>query len=906
MPPGYRHRAQQRQAEPDQQTTPPEPVHEPPVQGPPAPSGVTTDVLDAAEDGFGGDTSSGVGEVDTSFDSGTALQTVNDLSGGQGGLYLGPDGNGGWTVWGSATSGPISSTGQVTTDEDGTTATQSTEVNAGFAKFTESTSIGREVVNGRWTGDESTLAWNMMRMVGGSVDVVGMQDKVSLNAGFSTNGSLPVGFGGSHTETTGHDAYHFLRSDGSELTEEEREERLGADLADMDGVTDFGLQAFEDMVPGEGFAFVDDLSERTDVEGTARRGMGPVTGSLTVGFGSGDRDLQQTMITKTDDSTVRISLTQGDGDMQSSRMGIGVSRSTENGAPGGFSVNASVGTQVDDLNTTQVTFDIDVSTPEGQEELQRFTTTGLLPGANRVDPADEAHAAQLADYEERSAALAGMDPESAEYAEAQAELFAISGELNNQFVNRDTFREQQEVVPEGVTYNEWLTQQEQTVTHSASFWAWQMSRVGRVEREWDRFAIQDGAFDLEAGFYQDTEWTEGDAVVVASPNSAPGLALGASSRTDMGVARQLWEDGLLPEGALDPALAQAVFQDGLDDFNDGGMQITTALTDEQMALLAEHGGDAEALLNSPEYLPNYLTTNDGYEHGMLVEHNFIELMGESTDETEGYYSDEELLAFQEKYGDENNAVGRNFLAATQDLSQEQFNSDLTPIERELLVETRAQELLATGSNPWEVLSLVETIPDEEERTRLHRELFETIENTAVEFGEYGLESGPWTGGILGGDAVNSASALLMMHMTETAKGLDPAQAEFLMSGIRLELVDQRASDWANDRILDPLESGQDQQAVLGNLIDEHINWSIEHEDYDQLSDNFQAVSMAGGADMVNALVTQMGGEAAVAEILNDTYADDPRRLAIYGQVFAGTPYAAMVEQARTGCLYVGP
>ncbi|MCB9684099.1 MAG: hypothetical protein H6738_00885 [Alphaproteobacteria bacterium] len=867
---------------------------------PPAP--VSTDLLDVAEQGAGGNTTSGVGEGSTTFNGSTYLQTLEQLAGERIPLALAPDGDGGWVLRTSQEVGPFSNETTVSDDgHGGTTVATENKQDFDVIEFTQGMSIGRSVTNDRWTGDESNLAYDMMRMVGGTVDVVGMQDKVNTHAGFSTTDDLPISLAHDEALSTGHDAYHFLRSDGSAMTDQQRDDLLGRELGDMDGVSDFGLDAFADMVPGEGFAFVDRIDQSQSTEVGLHRKMGPLDGSLTVGFGSGDADIQQTMISKKDDHTVSISLVQGDGDMSSATFGVGVSRDTD-GKPGGFSLNASVGTQVDDVNTTQVAFDIDVSTPEGQEQLRQFTTTGLLPGADRIDAQDEAHQAQLDEYAQARAALDGMDPDSAEYAEAQAEIYAMSGELNNTFMNRNTFRESQEAVPDSVSYTEWVSQQEQTVTHSASFWAWQMSRVGRVEREWDRFGIDNGEFDFEAGFYQDTQFTEGDAVVVASPNAAPDLALAASSRTDMGIARQMVEQGVIPPGALPPDLMQAVFEDGLNDFNDGGMQITTALTDAQMTLLAQNGMSVDDLLQTPEYLPYWLTDGNAWEHRSFVHESIGELAGESTNDTEGYYSDDELAAFATKYGDENNDPSEAFLAATSNLNQDQFLNDLSPLEREVLIEVRSKELLATGQNPWEVLALVDAIPDAEERTRLHRELFESIENTAVAFEEYGLESGPWTNGIIGADGNNSASALLMMHMSDVAQGLDPAQAEFLMSGLRVELVDKRAADWANSRILDPLEDGQTRDQVLDNLVEEHVNWSIEHENYDQLSDNFQAVAMAGGPDMVVDLVGKMGGEDAIRQILNDTYADDPRRLAIYGQALAGTPYYDLVEQARHACL----
>ena len=55
--------------------------------------------------------------------------------------------------------------------------------------------------------------------------------------------------------------------------------------------------------------------------------------------------------------------------------------------------------------------------------------------------------------------------------------------------------------------------------------------------------------------------------------------------------------------------------------------------------------------------------------------------------------------------------------------------------------------------------------------------------------------------------------------------------------------------------------------------------------------------LAGGPEMVESLVGRLG-EDRLRDMLYDTAMDDPRRLAIYGQALAGTPYAEWVTSLQ--------
>jgi hypothetical protein len=173
----------------------------------------------------------------------------------------------------------------------------------------------------------------------------------------------------------------------------------------------------------------------------------------------------------------------GDGDMVSSSLGLSVGRDAdETTKMGGFDVPMSVGSQVDTLGTTEVQLDIDISTDEGRAQFERFTQTGLLPGADRVETTDEGYTEDLAGYQALEQELAGMTPGSEAYFEKQAEVYAASSELNGAFMTRSTFLDAESSAPDSVTYQKWRTQTDQTVTTSAELFAWKMSRVLRGQR----------------------------------------------------------------------------------------------------------------------------------------------------------------------------------------------------------------------------------------------------------------------------------------------------------------------------------------------------------------------------------------------------------------------------------------
>jgi hypothetical protein len=843
---------------------------------------------------FGADVSSAVGEAETSYNHGTTLSTINDLTDGGVPLNVFYDGES-WRVSTHASGGGVSNTSHVEVDENGRTTHSRTELGEGDIVYQE-VAVGESVTNDRWQEDDDSLAYDMTRILDtDSVDVVGMQDKLNLNAGFETDSDRPISIAHDEGVFTGHDVYHFRDAEG-ENSDEARDAELAPELADVDGVTDLSVESMLAMPEGSGFAFIDQTGNTTDTSLTGRRQFGPLSGSLTVGFGSGDRDLQQTMVARTGATEVTISLMQADGDRSASQFGLGIG-TPERGGLESTDIEATFGTEVEDVGSTEVEFKIDLATEEGRAQFEAFSTTGLLPGADQL-AGDESYLADQARYQELAGELEAAEPGSQDYHRIQQEIFEAAGEMNNVFMQRDTFREEFAGV-EGAEYTRWRNENEQTVTHSASLFALEMSRVGSVEREWDELLLDGSNVDFEAGWFQDTEFTEGNALVVASPNQAPGIALGTSSRADLAPLQTMYEAGALPEGLLDPELAQAVFEDGLEDFNDGGAQLTIALTDENMALLAEHGGDLDALLDG-------VGREDIWERprNQDLEDNLFGDISEDIykEGQSGRYSEEELRAFHQEMGLEwgrwDGSEGTSIREQFQNTTMEDFEN-MSPLMREVFIEVRATDLAVNDRNPWEALTLVSAIEDPEERAHMMRELFQRIEDTNLQFDPYSREYEYSDSGILGGDGANTASFLLLQHMTDVGAELTPAQRAQLMSGVRIDLVDQRASDWASDRLLDPMLSGEDREAVLDGFVDEHVNWSIDNSSYDQLSDNFQAAALAGGPQMVEGIVDRIG-EGALIQLLHDTYQDDPRRLAIYGVALAGTPYADLVEQTRAG------
>lgn len=831
-----------------------------------------------ADTTFGTDVSSPVGQGSTTFDTNTALSTVTDITGG-GGFVLMPDGNGGWGF--GLSNGVVSNSTTVNESENGTTVNNTTEVDTGLVTTQHSLTVGNTIVNDRMTGSDSSLAFDMTRITGADeVDVVGAQDRLSLKNGFTTTDELPISIGHSEEISTGHDTYAFGTA-GSENSDEARNDRLSENLAEVDGVTDITMDTLANMEVGDGFAFVDDLTQQERNSVTGRRKLGPLSGSLTVGFGSGDKESQQTMVALTDEDTVTISLMQADGDINSSEFGLGIGFK-------GVNIGASVGSSTEQLGYTQVDFDIDVSTPEGQKQFEQFTQTGLLPGADQVDDQNDEHAESRARYAELAAEMEGLDPDSEAYHEAQLEIFDVAGELNNEFMELENFRETHDQAGDEVDYTRHRAGMNETTTTSASLWAAQASSISRVDREWDQYDLEDGNFDYEAGFFTDTRWTEGGAMVVASPNSAPDLALGSSSRADFGAFEGLYERGLLPEGALTPEMEQAIFEDGLDDFKDGGVQITTALTERQMDLLAQEGGDFEGILAGDGI------RHDIWEAGRHSEGERIlgEVMETIADNDASRHSEEDLDAFLQEYGinDGEGFDATKFREEMASVTPEQF-AEMDPLTREMFVNTRAVDLAVNDRNPWEMISVVQQVQDPEERAHLTRELFENIENIGMTYDEfsesYEFNSFGWS------DASNTGTLLLMEHMSTVASGVSDPVAEDLMGAVRIDMVDKRAADWADERIVSQLNEGKTQDEVLDSLIEDHIDWSVDKENWDQLSDNFQATAIAGGPEMVTALIERMGPER-LESMLASTAAEDPARLAIWHDVLAGTEYADQI------------
>jgi hypothetical protein len=794
-----------------------------------------------------------------------------------------PGPNGGWTMFGNTPIGGVE-----VSQEGGTTTTETTLGNSKVFEVHAGTAVGREQVNDRYNSDSNNLAYTLTGMLGvDEIDIVGMKDKLSLSNGWSTSTELPIGVAHDESSSVGHDVYHFRAAEGA-LDDGEREHALAEELANVDDVTSLDLSALDAMEPGEGFAFVDETSTESSSSVTGRRKFGQLNGSLTVGFGSGDSDVTQTSVAKLDDETVRISLMTGDGDMVSSSLGLSVGRDAdETTKMGGFGIPMSVGSQVDTLGTTEVQLDIDISTDEGRAQFERFTQTGLLPGADRVDTTDEGYAEDLQSYRALEQELAGMTPGSEAYFEKQAEVYAASSELNGAFMTRSTFLDAESSAPDSVTYQKWRTQTDQTVTTSAELFAWKMSQVASVERSWDEYERQGSGFDFEAGFFEDNAFSAGNSLVVASPNGADHIALGTSSRADLNWVRQMYDAGAIPDSALDP-LTLAAINGEIDDFNDGGAQITTALTEENMEVLAGHADSDELLQGWKLDHTNWQTSE--------MESVLGDMMGEVSEEggAQGRYSAEDIDEMMQYFGSEDGQVDVTKMREQMlNTTPEEFAA-MPDAARQYLIECRATDLLAMGRNPYETLSLVQMVEDPEERTHLMRELFQRVESMSVSMEDGMLQYNPVAAM---GDVSNAGSALLRSYMGDVAKELDdPRQIASLMSGVRVDVVDARAEDWAQSRFLEPAADGKSQDAVVTELIDEHISWCLEEQNWDQLSDNFQAAQLAGGPGMVVAVADAMGDDLRGA--LEQVAAEDPTRLLVFERALAGTPYAGLVAEVR--------
>lgn len=829
-------------------------------------------------------TSSQVGTSTTETDVGRIVDTAAGAAGldTYAGVVPTP---GGWTSFAQT---PFGGT-QVST-QGGTTSVETSAEVEGLFEVHARTAVGREQVNDRFNSDSNNLAYTLTDLLGvDQIDVVGMKDKLSLGAGWSDQLDAPIGVAHDESSSVGHDVYHFQAASGA-LDDAEREQALAAELGQVDDVTSLDLAAIDAMAPGEGFAFVDESSVASETAVTGRRSFGALNAALTVGFGGGDSDVTQTAVAKLDEDTVRISLMTGDGDRVSSSLGLSVGRDAAGPTEvGGFDVPFAVGAQVDTLGSTEVQMDIDLSTDEGRAQFQRFTQTGLLPGADRVRTTDEGYGADLARYQALEQELAGMHPGSEAYFEKQAEVYAASSELNGAFMQRSTFLEADANAPDGVTYQKWRTQTDQTVTTSAELFAWKMSQVASVERSWDEYARQGNQFDYEAGYFEDSVYTAGDALVVASPNGADHIALGTSSRADLDWVRQLYEGGAIPDSALDP-LTVAALQGEIDDFDSGGAQVTAALTRENLAVLGGHADTAELLQG---------WTRDHTNHQAFeMERILGDMFGEVAEEggAQGRYSAEDLEEMMAWFGTDPSApnvqeMHQAMLATT----PEEF-AEMPPAARQYLIECRATDLLAMGRNPFETLSLVQRVEDPEERTHLLRELFQRVESMPVSMEDGRLVYNPVA---LMGDVANAGTALLLQYMGEVASELDdPRQISSLMSGVRVDVVDARAEDWAQSRFLEPAAAGQSQEAVVAGVIDDHVSWCLEKQDWDQLSDNFQAAQLAGGPQMVTAVADAMGDDLRGA--LEQVAAEDPTRLLVFERALAGTPYAGLVAEVRSG------
>jgi hypothetical protein len=348
----------------------------------------------------------------------------------------------------------------------------------------------------------------------------------------------------------------------------------------------------------------------------------------------------------------------------------------------------------------------------------------------------------------------------------------------------------------------------------------------------------------------------------------------------------MYDAGAIPDSALDP-LTLAAINGEIDDFDDGGAQITTALTQENVEVLAGHADSDELLQGWKLDHTNWQTSE--------MESVLGDMMGEASKEgAQGRYSPEDIDEMMTYFGSEDGQVDVTKMREEMlNTTPEEFAA-MPDVARQYLIECRATDLLAMGRNPYETLSLVQMVEDPEERTHLMRELFQRVESMSVSMDDGMLQYNPVAAM---GDVSNAGSALLLSYMGDVAKELDdPRQIASLMSGVRVDVVDARAEDWAQSRFLEPAADGKSPDAVVTGLMDEHISWCLEEQNWDQLSDNFQAAQLAGGPQMVVAVADAMGDDLRGA--LEQVAAEDPTRLLVFERALAGTPYAGLVAEVR--------
>ncbi|MCA9567468.1 MAG: hypothetical protein KC656_06480 [Myxococcales bacterium] len=204
---------------------------------------------------------------------------------------------------------------------------------------------------------------------GAEIDVYGLQDAFKIGGGVS--GSYgPASLGVSYSRSTGSSSMYFNANDQRDASDPEAymaemREAYESRVAGVDGLQDVYWRGME---AGEGYIF----EQSAESEFGANVGLGP----LGVSGKIGDRDYNRTIMAAQGDGVFDFDVLSAD----TSRMEGGVN----------FSMVELYGAH-EDRAVQRAQFSIDTEAEGGAEAMERFTQTGLLPGADQLaDPEDAA------------------------------------------------------------------------------------------------------------------------------------------------------------------------------------------------------------------------------------------------------------------------------------------------------------------------------------------------------------------------------------------------------------------------------------------------------------------------------------------------------------------------------------
>ncbi|MCB9760286.1 MAG: DUF4157 domain-containing protein [Alphaproteobacteria bacterium] len=634
------------------------------------------------------------------------------------------------------------------------TGTDKLGVTAGAA-ITESAST-RVVDEGNAQGIAEQTA--LANSGGDAMLIVGQEHAIRGNLGVNgSNGVVGVGVEVHGEAGTG--TYYFTTDgnvqtpDGAPLSTEWATENpealhdLGEEVGwpNLDAVIDISDVDITQVEVGSGYIFTDFTAAGGQVRGEAY-GVG-------VSLGREGQEYEAVMITRTDGDTVRLSVAS----MDEATWNAGVDfRSLPL-----YQYGHTEG------NTTLVEFDLDLSTPEGQQAYDIFRDTGALPNSYDQEFVEryDALTAQQAAIEQLQLDAATnptlyqseLFDAQMEYAVLQEELRGVATLTNNNFLESPEYMEHDPV--DGVTYAHRMDQQLEADRHTLlGLASWGRSEVHTIDRLWiddvlnTAYALQSNELGFGRMVMHGEHGRERGGYNVNPHDGSYELGVFADvplsdEERDMLARLPEPEDPLARaylNGAIegiDPVAQVGVF------LTDNHFQVMDAAFEEMRAA----GVDPWALVHEEMANASYdatLNTVMSWDDTALNEDILTEAMAPFGDDTVGFL--EGVIA----------CPPADF-------------STLDPAQQQVYLAVYLNQADEMEINPWTALDMVQQVQDEDARNQLLDQISHHIER-------------------MNGDDVDGAFQLLELY--EDVGEVDPQAAELLRTGVLFTVNDRDMMD----------------------------------------------------------------------------------------------------------------